>query len=193
MGPSELLSLYRYATDDVTHFALAMNDAWMEYFFRNSRPTQIDTRSISPIVVRLLKPRCRNIAIKYRGYCREIFNSTCESLTTQRDALRRYYRGNAISSKLVRKNRYETTSCGNVARRVRCDRSLSHYRNNGSEKKGLRFSAKGKEGARSLERGARSMYALSLHTVYCNIYVRHCNKNANSFVIKCFSSLAHLP
>lgn len=37
---------------------------------------------------------------------------------------------------------------------------------------------------------ARSMYALSLHVVYCNIYVRHCNKNANSFVIKCFSSPA---
>lgn len=33
----------------------------------------------------------------------------------------------------------------------------------------------------------------SLHTVYCNIYVRHCNKNANSFVIRCFSSPARLP
>lgn len=33
------------------------------------------------------------------------------------------------------------------------------------------------------------MYALSLHTVYCNIYVRHCNKNANFFVIKHFLSL----
>lgn len=35
--------------------------------------------------------------------------------------------------------------------------------------------------------------AFSLHTVYCNIYVRHCNKNANSFVIRCFSSPAQLP
>lgn len=39
----------------------------------------------------------------------------------------------------------------------------------------------------------RCMRVLSLHTVYCNIYVRHCNKNANSFVIRCFSSPAQLP
>lgn len=107
MDPSELLSLYRYAMDDVTHFALAME--WLcgvLFFFEiRCRPTQIDTRSISPIAVQLLKSRCHNIPTKYRVYCRRIFNSTRESPTIQRDALRRErrdYRGNAISSELVR-------------------------------------------------------------------------------------------
>jgi len=121
------------------------------------------------------------------------------------DGANDYPRRYMIFSELVMKNRYEMRHC---EKRRNCPtRSTAvRYRITGSRRAPV-SRPRGRKEKRDREKraksradrrnwcGARSaMYApFSLHTVYCNINVRHCNKNANSFVTRRFSSPARLP